>query len=165
MSHKHTLISCKDCLFAIIQYKQRCMSLASYTLTFSWLCSTVLSIRCVGRCVRYTCWQTRFLCVRLSGSGCLTPPVSLVWRQVRGGHISTVPSDPVPSDPNYCHGISLWKPWLLDSFSTAQPWAHPTFHFHSLVVFFFFLFVISLGNTHIWIWSVLFCVSIFEYKS
>lgn len=54
---------------------------------------TVLSLRCVGRCVSYTCWRTRFLCVRLSGSGCLTPPASLVWRQVRGGHISTVLSD------------------------------------------------------------------------
>lgn len=110
MLHKHTLVSCRGCLYAIIQYKQRCMSLLSYTLTFSCLCSTVLSICCVGRCVRYTCWQTRFLCVRLSGSGCLTPPVSLVWRQVRGGHICTVPSDPIPSDPSYCHGNSLWKP-------------------------------------------------------
>lgn len=87
---------------------------------------TVLSIHCVGRCVRYTCWQTRFLCVRLSGSGCLTPPASLVWRQVRWGHISSVPSDPVPCDLSYCHSNSHWKPWLLDSLSTAQPWSHTT---------------------------------------
>lgn len=57
-----------------------------------YLCSTVLPNCCVGRCVRYTCWQTRFLCVRLSGSGCLTPPASLVWRQVRGGHSDRIPA-------------------------------------------------------------------------
>lgn len=106
-------------------YKHQCMSSLCYRLTFSCLCFTVLSLRCVGCCVRYTCWQTRFLCVRLSGSGCLTPPAPLVWRQVRGGHISPVPSDPLPCDPSYCHGNSHWKPWLLGSFSTAQPWNNP----------------------------------------
>lgn len=68
-----------------VKYKHKCMALLCCTLTFSCLCSIVLSIRCVGRCVRYTCWQTRSLCVRLSGSGCLTPPASPVWRQVREG--------------------------------------------------------------------------------
>lgn len=70
-------------------YTNQCMSLLCYTLTFSSLCFTVLSLRCVGRCVRFTCWQTRFLCVRLSGRRCLTPHASQVWRQVRGGQIST----------------------------------------------------------------------------
>lgn len=83
------------------------------------LCSTVLPNCCFGRCVRYTCWQTRFLCVRLSGSGCLTPPASPVWRQVRGGHISNVLSDLIPCEPSCCP----WKPWLLYSVSAAQPWS------------------------------------------
>lgn len=121
---KHTVYSCKDSLYTSRKYIDQCTSLLCYTLIFSCLCSTVLSIHCVGRCVRYTCWQTRFLCVRLSGSGCLTPPASLVWRQVRWGYISTVPSDPIPCDLSYCHSNSHWKPWLLDSFSTAQPWSH-----------------------------------------
>lgn len=77
-------------------FTNKCMALLCCTLTLSCLCSTVLSIRCVGRCVRYTCWQTRSLCVRLSGSGCLTPPVSLVWRQVREGTPLPVPSEPKP---------------------------------------------------------------------
>lgn len=131
MLHKHTLISCKDwCIykktltheFVLLHSHIRC------------LCFTVLSLRCVGRCVRYTCWKTRFLCVRLSGSGCLTPPAPLVWRQVRGGHISAVPSDPLPSDPSYCRGNGYWKPWLLDSFSTAQPWNNPTLVFVRLIL-------------------------------
>lgn len=83
------------------------------------LCSTVLPDCCFGRCVRYTCWQTRFRCVRLSGSGCLTPPASPVWRQVRGGHISNVLSDLIPCEPSRCH----WKPWFLYSASAAQPWS------------------------------------------
>lgn len=85
------------------------------------LCSTVLPNRCFGRCVRYTCWQTRFLCVRLSGSGCLTPPAPLVWRQVRWGHIPTVPSDLIPCEPSCC----LRKPWLLYSVSRTKPWCLP----------------------------------------
>ena len=117
--------------------KHQCMSLPCYTLTYSCLCSTVLSLRCVGRCVRYTCWQTRFLFVRLSGSGCLTPPASLVWRQVRGGHISTVPSDPPTLCDPSCHGNSHWKPWLLDSFSTAQPCEK----YFSLVFLFYFRYL------------------------
>lgn len=115
-----------DCMHL---YKHQCMSLLCYTLTFGCLCFTVLSLRCVGRCVRYTCWQTRFLSVRLSGSGCLTPPAPLVWRQVRGGHISAVPSDPLPCDPSH------WKPWLLDSFSTARPWNNPISHYFFFVLF------------------------------
>lgn len=85
-TYTHWSLAKTDCM--------QCMSLLCSTLTFSCLCFTVLSLRCVGRCVRYTCWRTRFLCVRLSGSGCLTPLASLVWRQVRGGHISAVPSEP-----------------------------------------------------------------------
>lgn len=111
---KHTLICGR--LFAVLRYKQQCMSLLCYTLTFSCLCSAVLPIRCFGRCVRYTCWQTRFLCVRLSGSGCLTPPVSLVWRQVRGGHVTTVSSDPVPCE--------TWNPVSYTHFQQHSP-EHP----------------------------------------
>lgn len=128
----HWSLAKTDCMYL---HKHQRMSSLCYTLTFSCLCFTVLSLRCVGRCVRYTCWQTRFLCVRLSGSGCLTPPVSLVWRQVRGGHISAVPSEPLPCDPSYCRGNSHWKPWLLDSFSTAQPWNNPTSHWLLLILF------------------------------
>lgn len=87
----YTLMSCTHL------YKLECMHSLCHTLTFSCLCFTVLSLRRVGRCVRFTCWRTRFLCVQLSGSGCLTPPASLVWRQVRGGHASAVPSDPYPA--------------------------------------------------------------------
>lgn len=83
------------------------------------LCSAVLPNCCFGRCVRYSCWQTRFLCVRLSGSGCLTPPASPVWRQVRGGHNCNKISDLIPCEPSCCH----WKPWLLYSVSAAQPWS------------------------------------------
>ena len=90
----------EDRLYTFIQAPMHELAL-SHTHS---LCFTVLSLRCVGRCVRYTCWRTRFLCVRLNGSGCLTPAASLVWRQVRGGHISAVPSEPLPPcDPSCCH--------------------------------------------------------------
>lgn len=117
---KHKLISVRAWLHT--NNKQQCTSFLCNTLTYGCLCFTFLSLRCVGRCVRYTCWRTRFLCVRLSGSGCLTPPASLVWRQVRGGHVFTVTSEPPPCDPTHRRGNSHMKPWLLDSVSAAQPW-------------------------------------------
>lgn len=105
------------------------------------LCSTVLPNCCFGRCVRYTCWQTRFLCVRLSGSGCLTPPASLVWRQVRWGHIPTVPSDLIPCEPSCCH----WKPWLLYLVSRAKPWCLPnTFSCWNMHFFCSFIWIINI---------------------
>lgn len=85
-----------------------------YAKTIAWASSvtdshSIVSVLlfCAGRCVRYTCWRTRFLCVQLSGRECLTPPASPVWRQVRGGHVSIVPSPP----------STLW-PW---SCSLQQP--------------------------------------------
>lgn len=73
-----------------------------YAKTIAWASSvtdshSIVSVLlfCAGRCVRYTCWRTRFLCVQLSGRECLTPPASPVWRQVRGGHVSIVPSPPL----------------------------------------------------------------------
>lgn len=80
-----------------------------YAKTIAWASSvtdshSIVSVLlfCAGRCVRYTCWRTRFLCVQLSGRECLTPPASPVWRQVRGGHVSIVPSPPSPLWPWSC---------------------------------------------------------------
>ena len=119
----HLSLPKTDCIHF---YTHQCMCPLCYTLKFRCLCSTVLSLHCVGRCVRYTCWQTRFLCVRLSGSGCLTPAAPLVWRQVRGGHISTVSSDPLPCDPSYCHGNSNRKP-LTSSLTLKSTALNPSY--------------------------------------
>lgn len=115
MLYEHTL----NLVYAVLLYKDRCTCFLCDTLTFSVSVLLFYPTAVFGRCVRYTCWQTRFRCVRLSGSGCLTPPASPVWRQVRGGHVSNVLSDLIPCEPSRCH----WKPWSPYSVSAAQPWS------------------------------------------
>lgn len=125
LSHvvQHVVWTYVDSFFVCSFTLQRWMHVLSVRHTHvQCLCSAVSPNCCFGRCVRFTCWQTRFLCVRLSGSGCLTPPASPVWRQVRGGHISNVLSELTPCEPTCCH----WKPWLLYLVSAAQPWSLQT---------------------------------------
>lgn len=116
---QHVVWAYFESLVCTLTLQRRMHVLSVWHIHVQYLCSTVLPNCCFGRCVRYTCWQTRFLCVRLSGSGCLTPPASPVCRQVRGGHVSNVLSDLIPCETSCCH----WKPWLLYSVSAAQPWS------------------------------------------